>query len=613
MEFIKSLNKKNWCEKIIQKRFPDDYAEIIRFPGNTFSEKIYNCINNNSEVYKCPVCGKPTAFKDVSNGYCVYCSQACALTQRSEKIRKTCIERYGVDNPSKCEDIKQRKRETIEKNYGGFGWASDIISEKSKQTCIDKYGDANYSNRDKCRQTCLDHFGCEYALQSDDVKLKSKKTKLDRYGDENYTNREKAIDTCIKRYGNVTNVDKLREVMVDKYGGPSAFSDASVREKAKKTLLERYGVDTASDIPGVREKARHTHQCNQLKKIMDQYPDVISITDGVYTCRCCNDGCDKCEEKVFDIPTQSYRYRHRNNCEKCTKINPVEYDRISNTSIELFVQNILNECGVEYMTNVRNIINGLEIDVYVPSKKIAIECNGIYWHSDINKDHNYHHNKYVKCSEKGIQLITIWEDQIHSCPDKIRNMIASKLGLYNERIYARNCRVVDISNKECREFLDRYHLQSGITSKVRKGLLYNNELVSVMTFGKKRKCMRGKNEWELHRYCVKPGLQITGGASKLFNSFIRQYEPESVESFASNDISNGKLYEMLGFRYESTNVGYWYIDRHMNRYHRYVFRKSELVKQGFDADMSEREITEQLDLLRIYDSGQSKYIYKPLL
>ena len=117
------------------------------------------------------------------------------------------------------------------------------------------------------------------------------------------------------------------------------------------------------------------------------------------------------------------------------------------------------------------------------------------------------------------------------------------------------------------------------------------------------------NEWELTRFCNLKQYQVNGGASKLLKCFVNEYKPNTIVSFASHDISNGSLYEVLGFTKETETSGsYWYVDYNMIRFHRYTFRKSELVKKGYDANESEFEIMDRLKYYRIYDSGQSKYI-----
>lgn len=119
--------------------------------------------------------------------------------------------------------------------------------------------------------------------------------------------------------------------------------------------------------------------------------------------------------------------------------------------------------------------------------------------------------------------------------------------------------------------------------------------------------------YELSRYCCLQNTLVIGGASKLFNHFLKNH-PKSVYSFSSNDISNGDLYKKLGFKYERTNVSYWYVDsdRHL-RYHRTAFSKRAIVQKGLrekvDSSWTEKEVTQELGLLKIYDTGQQKWVF----
>jgi G:T-mismatch repair DNA endonuclease (very short patch repair protein) len=293
--------------------------------------------------------------------------------------------------------------------------------------------------------------------------------------------------------------------------------------------------------------------------------------------------------------------------EVCTKLLPAQLRPLKDTSIELFIQNILDKHNITYIKNDRTILGIKELDIYIPSKNIAIECNGLYWHSSLNKERQYHINKYKTCKSSGIQLISVWEDQIINKPNIIESIILSKLNIFNKRIYARDCVIKKITNNESNHFLDENHLQGKINANVCLGLYYNDDLVSVMTFGKKRKIMNHnnlENQYEMYRFCNKTNICVIGGASRLLKHFINNYEPSTIVSFASNDISNGKLYETLGFSKVDESISFWYIESHsLKRYHRYKFRSSELNKHN----ISEYDILHQLGYYKIYDTGQSKY------
>lgn len=154
-----------------------------------------------------------------------------------------------------------------------------------------------------------------------------------------------------------------------------------------------------------------------------------------------------------------------------------------------------------------------------------------------------------------------------------------------------------------------------MNGSIRIGLYNGDELVSLMVFGHKRKALGSGvsfNEYELYRYCNKLDTHVVGGASRLFNYFIKEYPECIVESFSSNDISTGDLYRILGFKLiGEQKSSYWYVDNEMNRHHRYKFRKDALVRCGLDSNLSESEITTCLGLFKIYDSGQQKWIFNP--
>ena len=99
----------------------------------------------------------------------------------------------------------------------------------------------------------------------------------------------------------------------------------------------------------------------------------------------------------------------------------------------------------ECIRNSRDIISPLELDLYYPEKKIAIEYNGDYWHSDLFKDKDYHYNKFKECLEKGIILVSIFESEWNSKQDLIKSYlkdlfsgVENSLSFVNENIMNNN-------------------------------------------------------------------------------------------------------------------------------------------------------------------------------
>lgn len=325
-------------------------------------------------------------------------------------------------------------------------------------------------------------------------------------------------------------------------------------------------------------------------------------------CQC--PGCDKCHEKEFELPSRVYYDRVRDNTEMCSRLLPIKFGANSGTSQEVHIRQLLDKYNIKYETNTKKVLERKELDIYIPSHNIAIECNGIYWHSTRHQVMDYHMNKMLMCREKGIQLLNIWQDWDVNKLDIVNSLILSKLGIYETRLYARRCTIKEVSSKECLEFLDKNHIQGRCHSNIKVGLYYNDELVSVMTFNRNNTRFMGlTEEWTLSRFCSKLNTQVVGAAGKLLKYFINNYNPTSINSFASNDISDGGLYKKLGFEERNINNSYWYINPHTyQRYHRYTFNKRDLVKSGEDPNLTEEMIMLNKGYCRIFDSGTTKYV-----
>lgn len=261
----------------------------------------------------------------------------------------------------------------------------------------------------------------------------------------------------------------------------------------------------------------------------------------------------------------------------------------------------------------RTILNGQELDIYIPEKKLAIEYDGLYWHNEIYKDKNYHLSKTNICKEKGIQLVHIFEDEWLYKQEIIKSRLRNILGVTETKIFARKCEVREVSSYESNCFLSENHLQGKVYSKHCYGLYCDNELVSIMTFGPLRKNLNGKskeNEYELLRFCNKLNTTVVGGASKLLKYFIDKVKPTEIITYADKRWSNGKLYENLNFKYEhDSEPSYFYVIKN-KRINRFTLRKNVLVeKYGCPKDMSEHDFCLSQRWYRIYDCGTMKFSY----
>jgi len=291
---------------------------------------------------------------------------------------------------------------------------------------------------------------------------------------------------------------------------------------------------------------------------------------------------------------------HINNygCKKCTN---------STSIIEMEVIDFIKSIDLNFIKNDRSVLGGKELDIYIPSKKIGIEINGLYWHSEIYKDKKYHLNKTKLCESKGIQLIHLFEDEWVYKKEIVKSRLKNLLGLSKNRIYGRNTIVKLIDSKTSKIFLDNNHIQGNVNSKIKLGLYYDDELISLMTFGKRK--IFGNSEWELIRFCNKLDTTVIGGASKLFKYFVKTYKPKSIISYADRRWSSGNLYKNLGFEFKHASLPNYTLfnDVLKIRENRFKYQKHKLLKMGYDSNLTENEITQKLGLYRIYDSGNLKY------
>lgn len=481
---------------------------------------------------------------------------------------------YNINEDPKCvicgKPVKYRNFTFGYSRYCGPACSSKDpqTREKRKNTLINRYGSSTYNNRDKACKTCQEIYGCDNPFQAEMVK------------------------------------DKIKSTINERYGVDYPSQSAEIQKTREENTMKKYGVRHHMMLEEVRDKVLRAGLDHNIKN----NPDLLSYTEsGQRIMKCPHPECNQCEEKNYIIDSTNYFARRKFSLEPCTRLLPVKAGHAAGTTLELFVRNILDEHNVEYETNVRNIIHPYELDIYIPSKKIAIECNGLFWHS--RKDMKYHMNKFKMCKDHNIQLLTIWEDQIYNQSEILRSIILSKLNIYNNKIGARQCSIREISSSECSRFLNENHLQGATRPKVRLGLIYKEKIIGVMTFAKRTPLSGSKNnkEWELTRFCTLKNTHIIGGASKLLKYFISEYNPDVITSFASNDISNGGLYESLGFKKEDISSSYWYVDKKsLKRYHRSRFSKSELSKMGY-TEGTEEEIMKKLPYHKIYDCGHTRY------
>lgn len=347
--------------------------------------------------------------------------------------------------------------------------------------------------------------------------------------------------------------------------------------------------------------------------------------------------CEICGEKMkivnnkhlskHDITVKEYKVKYgfkttsENTHNKLSKIGTMGnlYVKKNYTSKpENEIKNYLTSIGVKYESN-RQILIGKEIDILSNEYKIGIEFNGNKWHTEWfgKKDKTYHLDKTIKCNLKNYRLLHIFEDEWVLKQDIVKNKLKYLFDKDSEmiKISGRKIQIKIIDKPTQIKFLDKYHIQGNGQSTISIGGFFNDELISVMLF---KKTNKNSDNYDLTRYATNYNYIYQGVASKMLKYFERNYNPESIISFADRRWTLDKdnnLYTKLGFELDNiTSPNCWYynekVDKH-KRFHNSGFKRQTLHKKyGLPLTMTKTEMVKELGYDRIWDCGLFKYVKK---
>lgn len=402
--------------------------------------------------------------------------------------------------------------------------------------------------------------------------------------------------------------DKVKKNNIKKYG----IEIYNNREQSKITCLQKYGVNNALKIPCIVEIIKNKNKLNYFNRVKSVLEfnkikplfDVYNISNRHWTEKY-NFKCLNCnyifEHALHKIPNSIY-------CEKC---NP---DRKKTLENELFEFLSSLQPSLLITRHDRTILHGKELDFYFPKKKLAIEFNGLYWHSEVGNSisKKYHLNKTNGCLFHGIQLIHIMENEWRDNKEIIKSKLKQILDIPNDIIIKNNTTVKPVDINEKNKFLNINHLNGEDKSNINYGLYCNDKLISIMTFIKSR--INKKNEWEISRYCDAINITTKENNSKiLFDYFIKDINPSFVLGYNDKRFSNYNTYIDIGFKFTKTiPPDYYYISPDYKCiYNKENFRKSKLSTKLpiFDPLLSEWENMKNNKWDRIWDCGHIKWIW----
>lgn len=453
------------------------------------------------------------------------------------------------------------------------------------------------------------------AKSSPDRAKKAMATMIARYGDHNMRTeqgKKKFQDSLEASWGvrhPMENKDIANRALIDPNTGNYRILAQDTMSKAQSTRNKNWD--------GGHHMRDPLYMMNRKKASVEKwgtpYPNqnhiVYSSLDVLNDKNKLQEMIDRCEYMKFAAIELGVHQSTIQRACSSLGVNINQRHKSSIAEIELFDM-ISQYCDDVRMSDRTILSSGLEVDIFVPSKKLAIEFNGLYWHSEKFRSKTYHQQKSLEAHDAGIMLIHVWEDDWKNPQRRkiIENKIKSKMGISSSTIYARSTTVGIVDSKEAHMFMDVNHIQGKTTASHWIGLRDDRgNLVACM--GIKR--LPTADHWDLVRYAT--SKTVVGGFSKCLKFFERNYEWEHIITYAALDYSNGNLYDKTGFVRDGVTVpGMWYV-KGDNRYRRESFMKHKLKDklESFDSSLTEWENMTNHGFLRLFDSGSIRYVKTP--
>lgn len=562
------LRKHNKTTEDVKREFPGYPMRCLRLQelskkGGQSSKQTYNkmkkinCIhcgtemevrNNKSNKQACQSC----LDKGLEN------PDGRTKDTANQRRTETLQDRYGKDvtNISHIDGVIEKRGQTNDELYGGTGFGSEITGGKARVTIKDVYGgDGNIMHTEEGKKQFT--------------------------GSNNPLSKE-----------NPDSIEARKKISQAITGKPSKLKG--------KTYEKIHGEEKATVLKGNRSEHFKQKFLPSLEKALDYF-----------------------ELELLDSEYQGAHIKHKWRCKKCSTIFiqiwnsiqqgfqcPTCYPRFTGSSkFEREIANFIKDLGLSIEENNRSIIKPKELDIFIPSKKIAIECNGLYMHNEERVGKTYHLDKTNACKKLNIRLIHIFEDEWVYKNEIVKERLKYILGCSSAiKINGRDCEIKEIPNNLKDDFLEKYHIQgTDIGSPIRLGAYFNEELISVMTFtplniskGSKPK----DNYWELSRFCSNYSYIVHGIAGKLISYFKQNYSWKEIITYADRRWSEGRLYIKLGFENRGhTSVDYWYSNGGLERISRFKMRK----RPDEPKDTPEYILRAKDGYFRVYGCGHLKF------
>lgn len=466
------IAQKYW--KFFEQREPKNLGEILYCMSNNI-EKLPNCPNGNFSHFRAFYYGYDKTCKNFKE-----CG--CKTILKSNSMKENC---------------KNRSKEAI-----------NLANEKRKETCLERYGEENVMHSDEIKERKDDLFFEKYGVRNpahlDSVKTKRADTCMEKYGvktnlliegfnefhDNKLFEEEGIYKTTQRHFSELTreiifDKEKLSEVIKNKtYLDIFVFFEGNITLKAIKNHIKKndlmYLIDTSKII--------NFKTNNNNAEIFGNKEKFIKETNGKTFRQIMEDLKVKDESNLLTFITY-------HNCQKIIKNIPTR-GSVEQRQIEYF----LEDNNIEIITNKRyNFMNGKEIDIMIPELNIGIEYNGLFWHNINNqKIHmNYHYDKYNMCKQNNIQLLQIQSYELTLNEKYVKSYITHYI-LKQSKSLPKDCQILELSENNAKMFYKQNSiLEENIENCKHFSIVKNNKTFGVFSY------RENKNEIVLVKYSAK--------------------------------------------------------------------------------------------------------------
>lgn len=544
--------------QIRSKEFHDFCLDVRRetsfldelYPNCKISMKIRMEVISSGEPHppKCSYCLENYVESVNEKRFSLYCCSDCR-----EKAKKEKIDRFYEENPDKRKETIEKIKKTNLERYGvEFSLQHPTTRQKSKETSLARYGTEYPRQNKEVAKTLEDKFFDKYGVRNPsnlpEVQEKRKKTYIERFGVDNPSSNEKVKD-------------KRRKTIKNRYGVDCVLKDPSIREKCKDTMIQLYGTEHPLQVPEFFEKVKSTNlerygteyciigekRKETLGILSEEYGNLLTSPNQVmlspYAVECLRDK-SKLEKAYGEGSIM--RLAESLGISYTTAVNAlhahgVPINKKPRSKAEKDLEGMIRGLGFDVVCNDRTTF-GVEVDLYIPEAQLAIEYNGIYWHSSIFKESGFHQRKSLVVRDKGENLIHVWEDDWIDIKRReiVKEIIKTFLGV-TDHVSSENSDIVDVSEHQARELFNKNSIHGFVDSTVYYGISCDGEIVFLVG-------LSGNGEiWKVDG--VSHTKRVDGGLNRILDHFKSIHEWEKIEARANLNCGDEGMYRDAGFSF----------------------------------------------------------------